>query len=1545
MMRLLSTLLLFAACFHLLAASPSSPPTPLFEFRDGDRVVLLGDTLIEREQEYGYVEQRLTTQFPNRNVIFRNLGWSADTPTGESRASFDFDKPGKSFEKLKEQVSAVSPTVVILGYGMANSFDGEAGLPKFRADFEHLLEALPSMSTSGPVRILILSPIRHEALPPPLPNPEHHNHQLDLYSAALKSIATQRGLPFVSLAELPLSTSTAGTASHLTDNGIHLSAQGYQAAANAIASGLGWPTESWVISLDARSGTSKAQGAKVGDILRQGGSLRFSALDDHICDVAGPSSSAKAATASGSHDHLLRVSGLGSGRYGLKIDGAHVAEGTASEWQRGITIHRGPQFNQAEELRQAILRKNVLYFDRWRPQNETYLFGFRKHEQGQNAKEIPMFDPLVEKEEENIAQLRRPVAHTYELAASAASDPSESKSVSKTTSAITAKPAAEEPLPTFETAPGFKINLFAQSPLLAKPTQMNFDPQGRLWIASSSVYPQIQPGQMADDKILVLEDTNGDGYAEKSTVFADGLLIPTGVEPGDGGAYVGQSTELLFFKDTNGDGKADVKKVVLSGFGTEDTHHIVHTLHWGQDGQLYFNQSIYIHTHTETPNGVERLNSGGIWHLRPPTLQLGVFLRGFCNPWGHQEDEFGQSFVTDGAGFQGISYGIPGATYFTYASMRREMKSISAGSYPKYCSLELIRSEQFPPEWQGNAITCDFRAHRVVRFGIEEQGAGYVSRELGDLVRSTNVSFRPIDVKLGPDGALYIADWSNPIIQHGEVDFRDPRRDHEHGRIWRVTAEGRPLVKRPRLVQASNRELLDQLLSANAYNQQQARRVLTERGNAIEHDLAAWTKAQTTDKALLQALWMYQSIDHVQPELLDRLLEARDGHVRAAAVRVLSFWQQRLKAPLDLLVKRVRDDFPRARLEAVRALATIPSARSADLVLSTLDQPMDSFLDYAVWLSINDLAKPWIDAVKSGTWHPEGREKQLEFALKALEPVQAGEVLDQVLKGRTITRDGTGPWIELIGAGGGPALLSRIYEQALSGGFDDTASARVLSALAGAARERKVKPAARLDDLTTFISSNNSAVQESAMRLAGAWKLRSTVPSLLKAAEEKGAAAPVRTAAFEGLREIGGSSVNTGLEKIIESSSDASVKRDAALALSSLNLQRGAKAATPLLLATTDNDESLEFWRSFLRVKGAGPALASALPKTGVPAIAARTGLRVAREGGRSEPDLVFALTRGADLESASESLSADEMKKLADDATAEGRAARGERVFRRKELSCVTCHAIGGVGGKVGPDLTSIGASAQMDYLIESVLYPNRKIKEGYHTILIETKDGLEYSGVLVREDTERLILRDATDKETSLLKVDIKSRANSPNSLMPAGLVDPLNRGERLDLFRFLSELGKPGSFDGSRGEVARAWRLMPETIDIAQFGNDQAIKTKLSDAKWSLARSLVDGRLLKDDLSASINEKKYRDPKAVFAAAQFQVAKTGQIHLKLSGLDGLPAWIDGHPVQASSDLETSLAAGTHTMVFKLDAAKLPDSIKASSPDATFLTAVAED
>lgn len=1519
---------------------------PVFDLRSGDRVVFIGDTLIEREQSYGYLEERLTVRFPERDIIFRNLGWSADTPEGISRASFDFDKPGKGFELLTNEIAIVQPTVVIVGYGMANSFDGEPGVAQFKTGLNKLVDGIRAVCKNKSVRFVFLSPVHHEDLGAPLPNPAPHNFNLELYTRAVQDVAVERTNLFISLYNNLLGDGTKSFPPRpLTDNGIHLTAYGYLRMTEAIEKAFVWEPNLWRLRIAANGEvTPGSYGATVTNLTRTQRSVRFTSLDSQL--VSPYVSDKNGSIPSMDAPSLIQIDGLRSGNYVLKVDGIAIATGSAKDWARGVAIESGPQFDQAEELRQTILKKNELFFDRWRPENETYLFGFRQHEQGRNAKEIPMFDPLIAEQEAKIAKLRQPVPHTYELMPATSRDKKIVTTVEKPTQVDLGYPAPKtsQPAPEFDIAPGFEISLYAESPLLAKPIQMNFDPAGRLWVVSSEVYPQIQPGQVANDKVLVLEDTKGVGKVDKSTVFADGLLIPTGVEPGDGGAYVGQGTQLLFFKDTTGSGHADQKRIVLSGFGTEDTHHILHTLHWGYDGQLYFNQSIYIHSHIETPNGVERLNSGGLWHLRTPTMELGVFLRGFCNPWGHQFDAFGQSFVTDGAGYQGISWGIPGATYFTYADMRRELKSVSPGSYPKFASLELIRSQQFPDDWQGNAITCDFRAHRVVRFAIDEKDAGYATREMPDLVRSTNVTFRPIDVKLGPDGALYIADWSNPIIQHGEVDFRDPRRDHEHGRIWRVTAKGRPLTKRLNFVKASNRELLDDLLSSNDYDQKQARRVLTERGTAILPDLGRWTKAQTNEPSLLQALWMYQSVNVVEPALLDRMLNAQDGHIRAAATRVVSYWHPRLTNAMDLLAARVTDEHPRVRVEALRALSEIPTARSVELVLGALDKPVDSFLDYTIWLSINDLAKPWVDAVKSGAWKPEGHEKQLEFALKSVLPEYASEVLTQVLQTRTLDRDGSGPWIELIGQSGADAQVRHLFDQAASGGFDDAATVRALKAVVEAARSRNVGKSDDAGKLAALIKSSNVEVQVEALRLAGTWKQTAAVPNVIGIIRDSGSRASAMRAAFATLREIGGQPVVSELPNIIKDTDSRTVRREAVVTFAALDMQRALPQVIALLNDVKIEAEGLDIWRELLAIKGAGEAIAKTLPKTGLSVPMAKAGVRAAREGGRNQPDLIMALTTGADLEGEGAGLSDAELKQIAERAVQSGNPERGEAIFRRKEIGCVNCHAIGGVGGKVGPDLTSIGASAQVDYLVESVFYPNRKIKEGYHSVMVETKDGEEMSGVMARENTEQLVLRDATDKEIVIPKSNIKSRVLGNNSIMPSGLVDSLPASQQLDLFRFLSELGKPGPFDASKGNVARLWKLFPQTLDVSQFGDEKILNSKLTDPGWSTAFSLVDGHLQKREFNTAIEPVKSRDPANIFAAVQAQVSGGEPFAFKLTGCAAeTPIWVDGKPVKAERGSDgfehVDVSAGVHTIMLKLPTAKLPDYIELQASGATFL------
>lgn len=1525
-------------------------------------MVFVGDTLIEREGTTGLLEHRLTAAFADRNIIFRNLGWSADVPTGRSRASFDHYKgPENWFTNLLGQIAAVKPTVVFLGYGMSASFDGPAGLDAFSKSLRRLMSEIQKQSQPTQIRFAIASPIRHEDLGSPLPDPTPHNQNLTQYRDALKKIAAETGATFFDWFQETDPAAGAPTTPRLTDNGIHLNEDGYRRIAESLGKFMRCPPSTWQLSLgrDGKPGTAN-QGITVRQFERSNGGVRFQAQPG--AQLMPPSRGSEPTLES--NQPLLQFSGLRSGNYVLKIDDVEVLSGTQDTWEKGLRLTQGPIFDDAQRLHETILKKNELFFHRWRPQNSTYLFLFRKNEQGRNAGEIPQFDPLIAEQEARINQLKKPGTHRFELVRVTkdyALKPSHKLSVPESPR-IEKSP---QPTPTFEVAPGFEVNLYAENPKLFKPIHMNFDSRGRLWVASSSVYPQIKPGQTADDAIIVLEDTNGDGKAETSTVFADGLLIPTGVEPGDGGVYVGQSTELLHFKDTDGDGKADVRRSVLSGFGTEDTHHIIHTLHWGMDGQMYINQSIYIHTHAETPNGVVRLNSGGILSLRPPTMELGIHMKGLVNTWGHQFDLYGQAFATDGAGVEGINYIVPQAMYFTYAGARRILGSVSPGTYPKFCGLDILYSPLFPEDWQGSMITCDFRAHRVVRFAIREQGSAYVTQEMPEILRSQDSHFRPIDVKMGPDGALYVADWSNPIIQHGEVDFRDPRRDKEHGRIWRITPSGKTGLPVQDLTKLSNEELLKLLVSDSSFHRSKARRVLTERGTAaVLPSLKSWTAAQSEERPLLEALWLYQSLDVVNPPLLDRLLNATDGRVRAGAVRVLSAWRHRI-APevasaesrlqhfatppqlsasqmepvLRALASRVTDEHPRVRLEALRALSQFPVARAAELALSVLDKPMDNHLDYALWLTINDLAEPWLAALKSGQWKVAGREKQLEFALRSLEPAQAGEVLSQILEQQPLDREGSGNWIEILGQAGRPNELRKLYNQVLAGGFADAAATRALAALDQAARLRNSRPSGDLSSLPDLFHNSNESVKVAAVRLAGAWKsLGSRTRELSKLATATDSTPALRTAVFDTLRNIGGTPAIEALLPLSKPEVALELRREAVIALAAVDLKAAAEPAVQTALQLKTEADALAYWRTMLNIRGSAAALTKTLPKSGIPPVVAKAGLRAARESGRNEPDLILALTRGADLAEGEITLSETELKAMVADVLKQGDPARGEQVYRRSQLACVGCHSIGGAGGKVGPDMTSIGASAPVDYLIESVWFPNRKVKEGFHSMILETKDGQELSGIMVREDGERIVLRDTAGGEVTVAKSNVERRTTG-GSLMPAGLIDGLSAEERLDLFRFLSELGKPGAFDASKGSVARGWKLRPGTHSDEQFGVEKMVATPPTAPGWTTTWSLVDGRLPKAEMQQASAVQKYIGLIGVYGCTKLQVPQAGRVRLNLEGLEGAGLWVAGKPVSISRETSVELPEGTHVVMVRLNPKNLPEHLRISSPDGTFV------
>jgi putative heme-binding domain-containing protein len=1094
-------------------------------------------------------------------------------------------------------------------------------------------------------------------------------------------------------------------------------------------------------------------------------------------------------------------------------------------------------------------------------------------------------------------------------------------------------PDPEEERKTFVVPEGFEVNLYAADPLLAKPIQMNFDAQGRLWIASSEVYPQIKPGQAATDKILVLEDTNRDGQADKTTVFADGLLIPTGVIPDNkGGCYVVNSTELLYLKDVNGDLKSDESKVVLSGFGTEDTHHLLHTLRWGPDGCLYMNQSIYIHSHVETPYGVKRLNGGGIWRFRPETLELEVLAYGLVNSWGHHADRFGQSFATDGAGGEGINFVFPGSVFVSAPGSKRIVAGLNPGS-PKHCGLEIISGRHLPPEWDGTMVTNDFRAHRVCRFTVSEDGSGYASKQETELIKTPHVAFRPIDVKMGPDGAIYIADWYNPIIQHGEVDFRDERRDHTHGRIWRVTAKKRPLLRTEIAEDTPTEQLLELLKTPEEWVRQHAKTILKNRHwqkQDVLGPLAKWTaalpKQEDNDVLRLEALWLYEALDQPQPELLASLLRSNDGRIRAAAVRTATHWRGKMPQPelQQIATRAANDEHPRVRLEAVRTLSLIPNAKAAEASLVVLNRPMDRFLDFALWTTMRDLADSWIPALQEGKFNVSDTN-QLTFALKAVDSPEVVAPLLKLVEQGQIPADRTDSVLAIVASLGGPQELSKVFDMvvAADGTLAPAKKATLLDTLRETSRLRKVQPAGDLARLTSIFTSSDEKLRAAAVRAAGQWKVPAAMTQIASLAQSNEQPAAVRQAAIEALALAGGPKHHQLLATLAGKGRPLADRQQALAALSSLDVKATAQGTADLLAEAPEGIDPTAMIQPLLARKEGTAALTAALANQKLSADIAKLVIRAARSAPQPSEALISSAQKAGGLESAGWKLSPEFTQELVNLAREKGNAAKGEAIFRTASLQCLKCHAIGGAGGVVGPDLVSIGASAQPDYLLESLIAPASKVKEGYHAKLVLEASGQVYTGLVVRETPEQLILRTAEDKLVTLAKSDIEGIKDS-RSLMPDGAVDSLTKTELVDLVRFLSELGKVGGqFTVGQRPVVRRWQVLQYSNQANSRLNRTSFDAAASDEpvfEWASAYSRVAGDLPLERLPTF--KPHQRLAPTTFLRAQLEVSTPGKVTLALDDAAGVQAWVDGKPQSlAKNELTLDLPPGLHNVTLAVD------------------------
>ncbi len=1320
------------------------------------RVVLLGDALISSMENYGFFEQSLLQAFPYHRLTFRNIGWPADDIYGQARSQFGSAQNTRSWQPptaeegfgskvLMRHIEEANPQVLIIGYGSETAFHGNKDDQElFERGYERLLDFVDSLS----IPAVLLSPPKQEAS---IITPEElkaRNQRLEATRTFIEREAQERSHIFIDL----FNKLAPSDPERYTSNGIHLNENGYRKMSEVILHTFSEDVSTdFRIQLDSQARISSTENVVVKNWKRI---------------VKGTQFDLELKT--GFTEGILTGQGLVS-----------VSSDLSSTWISSDSI----EFSRAKEstLSHLIKEKNRLYRQRLRPLNEAYIYLFRRHEMGHLSYEMDQLAELIEERERDIRRLLQPQIFHAKLSINRHWKSPKDYPEDEVPANIPTPDVAQE-LKAFTVSPGFRVNLFAADPMIANPINMNWDGQGRAWVATSSTYPHIAPGDTPNDRIVVLEDRDRDGRADTSFVFAEELLVPQSVMPVPGGAYVTSTTEFLFLADTNGDLQSDQKMVIFEGFGNADVHHMIHGLTWAPWGDLYFTQSIYINSFVETIHGPRRLNGSGVWYYRPETKRLEVFARGLINPWGHALDPWGQAFATDGAGSSGINYIFPGSAHATAVGVERIVDGLNEGT-PKYTGAEWVYGSHFPPQWQGSIMTNDFRANRMVRYQVTPKSSGYEAEEVETVLHSSHRSFRPVDLKIGPDGALYIVDWYNPIIDHGEVDFHHPLRDRSHGRIWRLTHDERPLILAPDFSALGIRELLDALKSTEPYFRHQANRMLVAKG-VNQATVRNWAANQSSDRARLEALWLTAAISDLDEQLLqDDVLQASDGRIRAAGVRMIGRFDFPAKRT-EMLSAFVGDPHPQVRLEAIHALRNQGGLPAVRLLAKTLEYPLDENIDYALWLSFRALQGDWLPALDRGVDVFSGDANKRMYALLAAEGPRSAQHIEEMMdRSDLVDSLVVRAWHRLAqwgSQGSKQKVLDRVIERG---------DPSLLSSM-GKSNDPKSLP---LDDpavISSMLNHDSIGVRLGILRLLEIGKATTSQSKVLEIAQDQHRTHRERQAAAQAL--IGMDRIDQVIE-LARSKKPASVRAAATTAWILKEPNEAMNTAIEILQQVEDPELARDIFNAVRRINHGPEIMTEALKGEKLPESVASVGLSVAQSSGFNLTQWEEALKEAGNLKAMGMEMTKSERTTLIEEARTHGNPHRGHRIYRRPQLLCATCHRINGIGGLVGPDLSTVGTYMTPNSLLQSLLAPNADIKQGYETVLVHLVDGQVLSGTLHRKTDDDILLRNTKGEIQTISNQEIEKLDVSEVSLMPANLTASLHHDELRDLLAYLMQLGQ--------------------------------------------------------------------------------------------------------------------------------------------------------
>ncbi len=936
---------------HHAHGSAASAAAGAFTLNPGDHIAIVGDGLAERMQHDGWLETFLHARFPQHDLVVRDLGFAGDEVVVRPRSK-NFGTPDQHLERCKTDV-------VIAFFGRNESFEGEAGLPKFEADLATWVHHVRQLRYGkGETRVVLCSPIEQEARPfPQQADVTATNERLKLYTETMRRVAAQHGAAFVDL------FTRAPGGDDWTIDGIRLTKQGNRRVAESIDAAL----------------------------------------------FSGPRPAA-----------------------------AHEAK-----------------------IRAAVLVKNDAWFHRYRTTDGYSIYGDRGDLQfvaGQTNRdvmnrELEVLDTMTANRDRAIWARARGEYFAVDDTNTPPFLPVETNIKGKGDGGAHVFLGGEEAIARMTVAEGLQVNLFAseeQFPALVNPNQCAVDPRGRLWVTAWPTYPHWQPKTPRNDKLLILPDDDGDGRADRCIEFASDLHNPTGFDFWNGGVLVAQVPDLWFLKDIDGDDLADVRVRVLSGIDSADTHHSINSFVFSPGGALYMQEGTFHHTGVETPWGPPvRSFNAGVFRYEPRSDRFEVYAAyGFANPHGHVFDRWGQDFVTDGTG--AVPYW--GAAISVHTEHPRKV----AGAPTVYrqrtrpCGgTAILSSAHFPEAMQGNWLVSNCIGFLgILQYRFEDDGAGFQATEVEPLVSSTDSNFRPVDVEIGGDGAVYFVDWQNPIIGHMQHNLRDPSRDRVHGRVYRISNPERSRLTPKANHEASEATLMAQLAERDDPVRYRARRELSGRPPAkVLVALQAWLAALPADAPdrehlLLEALWVQQMCDAVDADHLRRVLRSPEARARAAATRVLCEVRHTAPYALDVLGEMVVDPDARVRAEVVRACSFFASARAAEIALRAASQPLDRYLRYMLRETMLTLRPQWTEAIRAGESFAKGHDAGLAWLLDMVDAADLARLprTDAVCKA-------------LLGRAGVAASERRSALEALAQKSGRPALVELLASLRGAASD------------------------------------------------------------------------------------------------------------------------------------------------------------------------------------------------------------------------------------------------------------------------------------------------------------------------------------------------------------------------------------------------------------------------------------------------------------------------------------------------------------